>query len=520
MKIRNLLVVFGLMFFVNTQAQTVTWATDIAPIIYGNCTSCHRTGEIGPMPFQSYQQVKASGNMVAYTTRLKYMPPWKPDKTYSHFVGERGLTTVQIQKIQDWVATGMLRGDSTLEPPSPTFPIGSQLGTPDMVIRFAQSYAVQGNNIDDYRNFVFPINLPQDTVVVAAEFRPGNRSVVHHALMGYDTSGTAARKDAQAPGYGYPGSIGLATDVQNEYTGYVPGMTPVFYPSGTGKPLPKRSDLVVQVHYAPTSVATTDSSEIHLFFNKSRISRQVYTYTVSPYDLIGGPSAFVIPANQITTFRGIKNVPADISLVSIFPHAHLVGKSWLVYAVTPTQDTLKLIKIDDWDFNWQGGYVFPKLIKIPARSRIYIVAAYDNTTNNPNNPSNPPQTVSWGEGTRDEMYVCYINYLVYQQGDENILLGTKNFGFEPTDGGAKLYPVYPNPTNGQVSVGFGLMQTTKVTMQVMDAQGRVVKEIFSNKAYAPGRYSEDIDISGLPSGVYLLNFFGADFRKTQQIVKS
>ena len=136
---KNLFLLVFSFAFVGAMAQPVTFATDVAPIIYSNCTSCHRAGEVGPMPFANYQQVSQYGSMIAQVTQNRSMPPWPADRNYSHFIGERGLSASDIQKIQDWVAQGKPRGDSTLEPPAPTFPTGSQLGTPNLVLSMSQT---------------------------------------------------------------------------------------------------------------------------------------------------------------------------------------------------------------------------------------------------------------------------------------------------------------------------------------------------------------------------------------------
>ena len=110
---------------------------------------------------------------------------------------------------------------------------------------------------------------------------------------------------------------------------------------------------------------------------------------------------------------------------------HLLGKTFLAYAVTLQGDTIPLIKIDDWNFRWQYFYTFKKMLKIPAGSEIVVEASYDNTTNNKDNPFNPPQLITErinknGKGSMkasDEMLQFIINYLDYVEGDENIELG-------------------------------------------------------------------------------------------------
>ena len=98
---KNLLTLAFSFIFLGAMAQPVTFAKDVASIVYSNCTSCHRVGEIGPMPFTSYQQVAQYGSMIAQVTQNRSMPPWRADRNYSHFIGERGLSASDIQKIQN-----------------------------------------------------------------------------------------------------------------------------------------------------------------------------------------------------------------------------------------------------------------------------------------------------------------------------------------------------------------------------------------------------------------------------------
>ena len=95
-----------LVFYVTADAQ-YTFHADIAPIIYAECTECHRAGEIGPMPFTTYAEVSAYGEFIEYVTQTNYMPPWTPDHNYSTLCGERFLTDEQKALISAWVADGM-----------------------------------------------------------------------------------------------------------------------------------------------------------------------------------------------------------------------------------------------------------------------------------------------------------------------------------------------------------------------------------------------------------------------------
>lgn len=493
----------------STATGQVTYSEHIAPIIYDNCTSCHRQGEIGPFPLTNYFEALSWSNMIKYTTQIKYMPPWQPDPAYSHFVGESNLTDAEIQLIADWVDAGSPQGDPSLAPPVPSYPSGSQLGTPDLVLTMSEDYFIEGNNQDDYRVFVLPTGLTADKEIAAIEFRPGNTQAVHHALLAFDTQGAAAQKDSTSPGYGYEsfGSFGVAT--QGTFTGYTPGIQPLFFPEGIGTTLPAGADLLIQVHYAPLPNDETDRSSLNVFFKKPTdpIVREVERMRITPFDLPGGFLSFSIPADQQITFHGTKTVTEDISLISVYPHCHYLGKYWEMYAVDPNNDTINIIRINEWDFNWQGAYTLDRMKKIPENSVIHIIASYDNTANNPFNPNNPPQQVRWGEGTADEMYLVGTTYVPYMPGDEDIVMsGNTSTSIMPVASQAvsRLSFPFPNPASDAVLLNYYLDQSQSISIELYDGQGRKVQEILPPRLHAAGDHQVEFQVGEYPAGVYAI----------------
>ena len=107
--------IFYLLLFPAILFSQVNYSEDISPIIYNNCTECHRDGQSGPMSFTSYSEVASLGMMIKYVTQSGYMPPWHADPNYSTFLGERFLTDEEKQLISDWVDGGMEQGDPSLE---------------------------------------------------------------------------------------------------------------------------------------------------------------------------------------------------------------------------------------------------------------------------------------------------------------------------------------------------------------------------------------------------------------------
>lgn len=525
-----LLVTFLMPFGVQAQ---VTFSEHIAPIIYNNCTSCHRAGEVGPIPFTNYQEVADWADMIKYVTEIKYMPPWSPDANYRHYLNERVLTDEEIKLIGEWADAGAPRGDAALEPSMPDFPTGSQIGTPDLVLEMETAHLVKGDNQDDYQVFVLPTNFTEDKEIASIELRPGNNRAVHHVLFAYDVTGKAAAKDAATPEYGYYsfGDFGVDEAVYLSW-GYVPGVTPIVYPKGIGEIIPAGADLLIHVHYAPLPTDETDQSSINIFFKEANdpITRPIKVGSTLPFNLPGGWDSFRIPPNEVTTFKAesfyegnsfFPGVNYDVSLISIDAHSHYLGKSYEIFVVTPDRDTLNLLKIPDWDFNWQGTYTFEKMMKIPAGSKWYTIAAYDNTINNPANPNHPPKMATWGEGTDDEMLLTGLYFVPYQEGDEAIELGgsltTSTIEVNALTNSSFFAPS-PNPSNGMFTLNFELTQRETLQFDLYNLNGQLVETISPNTQWSSGKHRIEGNISNVVAGNYLVKMIGENYSLSQKIV--
>ena len=497
-----------------------TYAKDIAPIIHKNCMSCHREGEIGPMKLTSYDEVRDWSSTIKYVTSNRIMPPWKADPAYSRFLDENYLTETQIKTISDWVDAGAPAGNLAEAPQPPAFPSNSLLGTPDLVLTFKEAYEHIGNGQDEYRYFVLPTGLTQNKQIKAIELRPGNKKIVHHALFFSDQSGKARQYDEQTPEYGFGAKENTDFNVfevinHDQYPGYVPGQKPRYYPEGLGQVLPANSDLVIQMHYAPWSVNETDSSSVNIFFAKENevIDRTVKDYIMLPYNLVTGTNSFFLLPNQVKKFEGQYVVPFDVSLVGIFPHMHLLGKDWEVYMENPDGTRTNLIKINDWDFNWQGGYYFDRYKIAKKGTRIRAFATYDNTLNNPNNPSNPPKFVTWGEGTKDEMYYLPLLFVPYKPGDENIIFDQHTTGTSESGPKEPLQvTAFPNPASAgsdqPIQMSFTLRQGQPINITLLDQTGKTVRQVRDNEFFHAGTHIVHIQPNHLSPGIYTARFNG------------
>ena len=414
-----------------TTLLATNFSEHISPIVYNNCTSCHRPGEIGAfLPLTNFDEVYSNRELIAYTISgdenerhgEPIMPPWPPDRSFSTFIGERYLTENQIHDILDWISEGAEQGDPSLEFPMPDFPQGSAIGEPDVLLEMEESYFIEGNYEDDYRCFVLETNFDEDKDIAAIEFRPGNSEAVHHAILVAVPHGEVDDIDEQDPGYGYECFGGFGTQNTSDLLGgYAPGYVASLFPTGIGQSIPANSDIILQVHYAPLNTDQTDQSSVNIFFKDEPVERYVQQQVMVNW-------WFELPAEEITEVELSVNVNQDLSLIQVFPHCHLLGKSWDIYAVDSMNDTIPIIRINNWDFSWQNFYTPEYMLHIPAGSELYAKCVYDNTSENPDNPNDPPQTVYWGEGTQDEMFYVPMRFVPYQEGDEFIYLGSDQDG--------------------------------------------------------------------------------------------
>ena len=377
----------------------VTYTRDIAPLLFTHCAECHRPGEVAPFSLLTYDDAASRADFLAEMTGKGLMPPWKAEIGHGRFLGERHLTKAEVDLLAAWAAAGAPEGHADDLPPQPEFPSGWRLGVPDLVLEAPASFEVPADGPDLFQHWVIPIDIPEDKTIIGFEFRPGNPSVVHHAILFLDSMGAARRKDAETPEPGFVtfGSIGVPTSGMIGV--WTPGMTPRFFPEGVGIPIRPGTDLVLQLHLHPSGKVESDQSSVALYFadKDAPPARPTSIFVV-------GTLMIDIPADsEGHTITSSVTLPTDVSLISLLPHMHLIGKEMKITATLPDGTIEPLMWISDWNFYWQDNYVYHQPVRLPAGTRLDVLSRYDNSAENPFNPSQPPQRVLFGNDSTDEM---------------------------------------------------------------------------------------------------------------------
>ena len=406
-------------------SSPVTFSETVAPILYDNCVTCHRPGQAAPFSLISYEDAKKKGKLVAKVTESRYMPPWHAAHGYGDFADERRLTDAQIATIGEWFKRGMPQGDPAKMPKLPQFPEGWHLGTPDLVLQMPAAYDLPASGPDVYRNFVVPTHLLEDKWVRAVEFRPSARKAVHHVLFAYVPGGAAARQDGSdgRPGFSGMGTVGVggAQGASGPLGGWAVGATPVFLPEGVALPLPKGSDVILQMHFHLTGKPETEQASIGIYFTDKAPERKLWSIQVPA--LFGFGSGIDIPAGEKNyVIDDSLTLPTDMKALSVAAHAHYLAKEMKATATLPDGTTKPLLWIQDWDFNWQDRYVYKAPVVLPKGTRIDVHLVYDNSADNPHNP-NPtsPKRVQWGEQSFDEMGSVVLAMQSVRKEDEPVL---------------------------------------------------------------------------------------------------
>jgi len=379
--------------------RDVTFAEQIAPIVFENCTVCHRPGQVAPFTLLNYADTRKHAKTMLRVMEDRYMPPWHPEPGHGEFRGDRRMSDAQIALFSKWVKTGMAEGDAKKTPAPPKFPDGWQLGEPDLVVKMDRAFDVPAEGADIYQNFVIPLNLTEDKWVTAVEFRATAPAVMHHVLYFLDDSGRARAKVTKD---GQPGFPGMGFRPTGALGGWAVGATPVRLPEGLAYPLKKGSDLVLQTHFHLSGKAEKEIITVGLYFAEKAPKRTLVNIPLPP--IFGLFSNIDIPAGKEKfQLNDSFTLPVDVDLVGVGAHAHYLGKTMKATATLPDGKVQKLFSIREWDFNWQGQYLYKDFVRLPKGTVIHAELTWDNSAANPHNPSDPPVRVTWGEGSTDEM---------------------------------------------------------------------------------------------------------------------
>jgi hypothetical protein len=434
----------------------VTFHHDVAPILYKHCVSCHHPNDIAPMSLLTYRDVRPWAAAVKQAVLTGKMPPWKADPHFGEWSNDPRLTDAEKNTIISWVNGSKLEGDPKDMPPVPSFPDGWKIGKPDAVISIPE-HKLDAKGPDEYTYVTVPTKFTEDKWIIAAELRPGNRKIVHHAhVFVVDPEDTAKKKNAEDPAVAYSrwlqvheGSLSFIrpdapvindgclkddngafpgnkqTDLGSLISSFLPGRGGDVYPEGTARLIKAGSKMKFQIHYSrATGKPETDITSVGLIFAKEPPKQIARRIDLSNHMFLIPPGASDQEVSECHTFD------KDMYITSLTPHMHLRGKSMRMDVTYPDGKTETLLNVPAYDFNWQITYRAAKPLFIPKGTRLKIDARFDNSPNNRTNPD-PSKTVRWGAASETEMMDGWVEYVDAVPGSQPELPATAGITQQP-----------------------------------------------------------------------------------------
>jgi Flp pilus assembly protein TadD len=393
----------------------VTYTQQIAPILYKNCTSCHRPGGAGPFSLMTYADARRWGQQMLRVTQSRYMPPWLPEPGYGEFAENRRLSDTDLNLIREWVAAGMAQGDLANAPALPRYDVTWQLGPPDLVLKVAKPYTLVSSGTDVFRNFVLPYPLKQTHYIRALEIRPGTPQVVHHANLLIDRTASFRHVHPSDWQDGVAGmelevDAGTTFDPDSHFLFWKPDTPVLMEPEGMPWQLDPGNDLILNMHLKPSGKSETMQAEIGLYFtDKSPEKRPMLLQLENDQalDIPAGERNFVVQ-NEM-------KLPVDVDVLGVYPHAHYLGKEMQGYAILPSGQKKWLIWIRGWDIDRQSVYRYRAPVFLPKGTVVHMRFTYDNSSDNIHNPNDPPVRVKAGNRSVDEMGHLWLQVLPVHQ---------------------------------------------------------------------------------------------------------
>jgi Cytochrome c len=407
----------------NTPSRGVTFDKDVLPIFQKHCQTCHRPGEIGPMPLLTYQQARPWAKSIKLNVLTRKMPPWFADPRYGHFMNDRSLSEADINTIVSWVNDGAPEGDPKDKP----VPIHWREGwniKPDVLFQTPDAYPIPATGVLQYVYIDIPTGFTEDTWVAAAEIRPSARSVVHHMIAVVRPPGsqwmikakpfipyipTSEDEMAGQPDPTNPNA--KPVNISYEFlAGYSPGMQAQrFDIDHSAKLIPAGSDIILQMHFTPNGKTPVKNiTRIGLELAKQPPLKRFYSAVAASANWTIPPGDPNYEGHAKLTFG------EPVEFVFMQPHMHLRGKDMTVRLVYPDGHSETILSVPHYLFTWQIVYYLAKPLMLPQGTHVEITAHWDNSRNNPLNPD-PTATVKWGNQSTDEMLSCAMGVIVNRE---------------------------------------------------------------------------------------------------------
>ena len=376
-------------------SATPDYASEVAPIIAGQCVGCHRAGGIGPFAMDSHLMLQGWSPMIREVLLTRRMPPTQVDPNIGHFGNARYMSDADMQTLVHWIDAGAPRGTAVIDPLTeiqlPSWKTWT-LGEPDYIIS-APKMEVPATGVMDYITVDVELPFTEDKWVKAVQFIPGDESVLHH-LLTYVT----------APAEEFDGGEANVRSVARRFLeGYAPGKVDAMtFPDDTGVYIPQGHIVSMQFHFTTNGRATTDETVLGLYMHDEPPKYENFTRSVS--------SQFKIPAfDQDYESAASYVFDEDVVVTGLRAHMHFRGKDMKFSVENEDGSMTDLLSVPNYSYAWQPTYELEQPMLVKAGTRVHVTGAFDNSEFNPANPD-PSKELTFGLQSWDEMFIGYWTY--------------------------------------------------------------------------------------------------------------
>src|ERR1022692_3019212 len=148
--------------FAATIPSQPTFYKNVLPVMQNRCQECHRPGEVAPMPFLTYKEVRPWAKAIREAVITRKMPPWPADPHFGKFANDRSLTRTELDTLAAWADTGAVEGRASDAPPPRTFVTGWNIPKPDVVLRMPEAFNMPAKGTLEYQYVILPSGFTED----------------------------------------------------------------------------------------------------------------------------------------------------------------------------------------------------------------------------------------------------------------------------------------------------------------------------------------------------------------------
>lgn len=358
---------------------------EVGSFFKDNCVSCHYSAGNAPFSLTSYSDIKKRALVIQEVLEQKIMPPWTPNESTETFFNAPTITDSSTARILHWIEEGAINSSKDED----IFYAKQELAD---TILYVDTILTIPTNDDAYQCYSIKIEGDEDIDIAGFEFISQNPEIAHHAAIFLSTD------DKEAACWGCKDL--KMKNVRQIGAWWNKGQQPYRLDNGLFYTLPAKSTIIMQVHYAQDSKGRKDKVALGLHYAE-KPTRKIAFQTLADLNLD-------VPENEVVVRTLTHQIEEETNLVGLFPHMHFIARKTECFALTKEGERIDLVSFDEWDYYYQGQYMFNVPKYLPKGSTIYLNAVYDNTPNNPYQPNDPVRAVGFEKSSDGEMLVLCL----------------------------------------------------------------------------------------------------------------